>query len=83
MTLLKHIFPDNAAKRKILDFKIKCPSKGCDWIGELSAKKVILIGIQKEPVEFSVLKQSRIYEVISSEDISYPQLFLSASKKLL
>jgi len=33
------IFPDEAAKRKILSFFIKCPSEGCEWTGELRNKK--------------------------------------------
>lgn len=34
------MFPDKATERKILSLAIKCPSEGCDWIGELRGKKV-------------------------------------------
>jgi len=33
------IFPDKATERKILSFKIKCSSDGCDWTGELREKE--------------------------------------------
>ncbi|XP_074631365.1 TNF receptor-associated factor 6-like isoform X1 [Acropora palmata] len=31
----KDIFPDKASQRKILSYKVKCPSDGCQWTGEL------------------------------------------------
>ena len=37
---MKDIFPDKATERKILSFKIKCSSDGCDWTGELREKEV-------------------------------------------
>ncbi|KAL9958391.1 hypothetical protein ACROYT_G035397 [Oculina patagonica] len=33
------VFPDKATERKIISFAIKCPSKGCEWTGELSNKE--------------------------------------------
>ena len=40
--LLQDIFPDKATERKILSYLIKCPSKGCQWTGELRSKMVRL-----------------------------------------
>ena len=39
-SFIKDIFPDKATERKILSFKIKCSSDGCDWSGELREKEV-------------------------------------------
>ncbi|XP_020612111.1 TNF receptor-associated factor 6-B-like [Orbicella faveolata] len=38
----RDVFPDKATERNILSFAIKCPSKGCDWTGELRSKEVHL-----------------------------------------
>ena len=40
---VQDIFEDLAADRKILSFTIKCPSRGCQWRGELREKNVGLI----------------------------------------
>ena len=34
------IFPDKSTERRILSLIIKCPSEGCEWIGELREKEV-------------------------------------------
>ena len=34
------VFPDTATERKILSMAIRCPSEGCEWIGELKNREV-------------------------------------------
>ena len=50
MFQLQDIFPDKATERKILYFAIKCPSKGCDWTGELRNKEVMYVYKVSPPV---------------------------------
>lgn len=33
------VFPDTATERKILSMAIRCPSEGCEWIGELKNRE--------------------------------------------
>ncbi|XP_068731079.1 TNF receptor-associated factor 4-like [Montipora capricornis] len=44
------IFSDRATERKILSLIIKCPSKGCQWTGELRAKNTHLTHCPHEVV---------------------------------
>ena len=40
--MLQDTFADKATERKILSLLITCPSKGCQWTGELRSKDVII-----------------------------------------
>ena len=41
LIFFQDVFPDKAMERKILSFTIRCPSRHCDWTGELRNKEVI------------------------------------------